>query len=409
MISIARGLWHAARKLFTRFFEHRGLTNAASLTYSTLLSLVPMLTVIFAVLSAFPVAEQMAQTLQDFIFRHFVPAAGQAVQGYIEGFIAKASQLSGVSFAFLIIIALLLMQNIDSALNGIWQTERRRPPVQKFLVYSALISLGPLLLAVSLAATSYLVSMPFFMEAEESLHLGDGYLIITPIAASTAAFSLMYLVIPNHRVPVRYAFAGGLVAAVLFDLANRAFGFYITSFATYQAIYGALAVFPIFLVWIYLSWVIFLFGAEFTCCLEHCQAEPRPVEASELETAFLVLAAMRALQREGTQMEHDRFLQMASGQPGLAEKMARAGLILRTETDSWIPGRDVHDLSLLELYQALDVPLPATVSDRPGLAALAQHVATANGEIGRVFSVSIGQLLEMPGADGKVRKEKTGD
>lgn len=403
MISVARDLRQVARKLFTRFFEHRGLTNAASLTYSTLLSLVPMLTVIFAVLSAFHVAEQMVQTLQDFLFRHFVPAAGQAVQGYIERFIAKASQLSGVSFAVLIIIALLLMQNIDNALNGIWQTRRRRRPVQKFLVYWALISLGPLLLAVSLAATSYLVSMPFFMEAEESLHLGDGYLIITPVAASTAAFSLMYLVIPNHRVPVRYAFAGGLVAAVLFDLANRAFGFYITSFATYQAIYGALAVFPIFLVWIYLSWVIFLFGAEFTCCLEQCQAGPRDVEASELETAFLILAAMRALQRDGTQMDDERFLQMTSGHPGLAEKMAHAGLILRTETDAWIPGSDLHDLSLLELYQALDVPLPATVSDSPGLAALAHYIETANGEIDRIFSVSIGQLLEMPGADEKSR------
>ena len=406
MISVIRDLWNLARILLTRFFEHRGLTNAASLTYSTLLSLVPMLTVVFAVLSAFPVAEQMAQTLQDFIFRHFVPAAGQAVQSHIEGFIARASQLSGVSFFFLIIIALLLMQNIDTALNGIWETQQRRRPVQKFLVYWALISLGPLLLAFSLTVTSYLVSMPLFTEAEESLHFGNALLIIAPVVASTAAFSLMYLVIPNHRVPLRYAFAGGVVAAILFDLANRAFGIYVTSFTSYQAIYGALAVFPIFLVWIYLSWVIFLFGAEFTCCLEQCQAGPRRPEGSELETAFQILAAMRALQRDGKQMEHDRLLELASGHPGVTEKMTRTGLILRTEQDSWIPGSDLHDLSLLDLYQKLGVPLPAVVSAGPGLAGFSKHVERANGEIGRIFSVSIEQLLEPPHAEEREGKRK---
>lgn len=401
MISVIRDLWHLARNLFTRFSEHRGLTNAASLTYSTLLSLVPMLTVIFAVLSAFPVAEQMVQAMQDFIFSHFVPAAGQAVQVHIEEFIARASQLSGVSFFFLIIIALLLMQNIDNALNGIWETQRRRRPVQKFLVYWALISLGPLLLAVSLAMTSYLVSMPFLMEAEESLHFGNALLIVTPVVASTAAFSLMYVVIPNHRVPLRYAFAGGVVAAILFDLANRAFGFYVTSFASYQAIYGALAVFPIFLVWIYLSWVIFLFGAEFSCCLEQCLAEHRRPAGSELETAFLILAAMRELQRDGKQMEHDRLVEMTSGLPGMAEKMSRTGLILRTEMASWIPGSDLHDLSLLDLYQKLDVPLPATVSAVPELARFSEYVDRANGEIGRILSVPVEQLLVIPQAEEK--------
>ena len=407
MVSVIRDLWNLTRELLTRFFEHRGLTNAASLTYSTLLALVPMLTVVFAVLSAFPVVEQMTQTLQDFIFRHFVPAAGQAVQGHIEGFIARASQLSGVSFLFLILIALLLMQNIDNALNRIWESRSRRRPVQKFLVYWALISLGPLLLAVSLALTSYLVSMPLFKEAGESLHPGNGLLIIIPVIASTAAFSLMYLVIPNHRVPIRHAFAGGVVAAILFDLANRAFGFYVTSFASYQAIYGALAVFPIFLVWIYLSWVIFLFGAEFTCCLEQCEAGTRRPVGSELETAFLMLAAMRALQRDGRQMEHDRLMELASGHPGLAEKMSRAGLILRTEMDAWIPGSDLHDLTLLDLYQKLDAPLPARVSADPDLIGFAQRVERANGEIGRIFSVSIAQLLETPGAEEKREKRKS--
>ncbi|MGD8555756.1 MAG: YihY family inner membrane protein [Chromatiales bacterium] len=409
MTTIAGDLWNHTRKLLTQFFEHRGLTNAASLTYSTLLSLVPMLTVVFAVLSAFPLADQMAQMLQDFIFRHFVPAAGQAVQSHIEDFIARASQLSGLSFLFLIIIALLLMQNIDNALNGIWQTRQRRRPAQKFLVYWALISLGPLLLAISIALTSYMVTIPLLAEARESLHLGNRALLIAPVVVSMTAFSLMYLIIPNHRVPVRYALAGGLFAAVLFDLANRAFGFYVTSLASYQAIYGALAVIPIFLVWIYLSWVIFLLGAEFTACLEQCRTAFRPGQAGELETAFMILAAMRELQQSGDFMQENQLMRMASGLPELPQKMSRTGLILRTERESWIPSGDLHDLTLLDLYRRLDVPLPASVSDAPELAGLARHLEAANRKIEQILSVSVARLHEEGGAEGGERKEKAGD
>ena len=314
-----------------------------------------------------------------------------------------------MSFLFLIIIALLLMQNIDNALNGIWQTERRRRPVQKFLVYWALVSLGPLLLAVSLAATSYLVSLPLFTEAGEDLHLGNRFLIIAPVLASTAAFSLMYLIIPNHRVPVRYALAGGVIAAILFDLANRAFGIYVTSFASYQAIYGALAVIPIFLVWIYLSWVIFLFGAEFACCLEQCETGPSRAGRDEFETAFMILAAMHARQRDGEQLPDEQLLRMSSETPGLVEKLSRAGLILRTAGECWMPGRDLHDLRLVDLYRELDVPLPVRVSADPVLAGFSRYVDDANEEIDRILSVTIGQLLENPVPDAGDRNEKAGD
>ena len=409
MISLARDLLDHTRKLITRFFEHRGLTNAASLTYSTLLSLVPLLTVVFAVLSAFPVADQMVQMVQDFVFRHFVPAAGQAVQSHIEEFITRASQLSGMSFLFLIIIALLLMQNIDNALNGIWETQRRRRPVQKFLVYWALISLGPLLLAISLALTSYMLSLPFLAETGKGMSFGNRLLAIAPVVVSMAAFSLMYLIIPNHRVPVRYALAGGLFGAFLFDLANRAFGFYVTSLASYQAIYGALAVIPIFLVWIYLSWVIFLLGAEFTSCLEQCRTGDGRSRAGELETAFMILATMRELQRSGDFMQEDQLMLMASEIPGLLQKMSQSGLILRTQRDSWIPAGDLHDLTLADLYRRLDVPLPARISGAPELAGLARHLEAANRKIEQTLSISVARLLDEGGAERGERKEKAGE
>jgi membrane protein len=200
------------------------------------------MTVVFAILSAFPVADRMGEAMRDFVFQNFVPASGVIVQEYLEEFTSKASRLSGASFVLLVLVALMMMTNIERALNRIWDTRRKRAPVSRFLVYWAMLSFGPALLAVSLAATSYLVSLPFIQEAEQSYGLGKRLLFMMPVLASWAAFTLMYVILPNHRTPMRYALIGGLVGALLFAVANRAFGWFVTSFANYEAIYGALAV-----------------------------------------------------------------------------------------------------------------------------------------------------------------------
>ncbi|MEJ2322583.1 MAG: YihY family inner membrane protein [Gammaproteobacteria bacterium] len=408
-MGVAREIFHFLKLLVSRFIEHRGVVNAASLTYTTLLSLVPLLTVVFVVLAAFPVADRMGDMVRDFVFQNFVPESGRAVQAYLEQFIAKASELSGASFLFLFVLALMMMRNIDGALNAIWETHRTRGSVQKFLVYWALITLGPLLLAISLAATSYLVSLPFIMEAQESLHLGKGLLLFAPVIASMMAFSLMYLIIPNHAVPVRYAFAGGLVAAVLFDLANRAFGFYVTSFTSYQAIYGALAVIPFFLVWIFLSWVIFLLGAEFANCLERCRPDAyRLASMSTMERLVRVLAKLRMLQHDGRRMPDALLLEMLSGSPGLPERLEQAGLIVRTEKEQWALGRDLRDVSLGDLYRELHLRVPGQVSAEPLLAELAERVEAVNREIDTIFSVSLDSLLQAPRGVEEA-KEKAGD
>lgn len=411
MKGIFRDILRFLIRLFSRFIEHRSITNAASLTYVTLLSLVPMLTVVFAVISAFPVADRVGGRLRDFIFQSFVPAAGQAVQQHIEGFIDKASQLSGASFVVLIVIALMLMVSIDKALNTIWETHRKRGSVQKFLVYWALISLGPLLLAISLAGTSYLVSLPFMMEAEESLHIGSRLILFAPVLSAMIAFSLMYLIIPNHTVPVRYAVAGGLVAAVLFDLANRGFGFYVTSFTSYQAIYGALAVIPIFLVWIFLSWVIFLFGAEFAHCLERCpfSDEEETAPQSELETAVGMLNAVRTMRHEGELMPEETLLEMSADYGGLDEggllrKLSEVNLLVKTEKEKWTLGRSLGDISLMELYSWLDCRLPPSARGKPDWA-LSASLDKANRQIAESFALSLDEILGC----GSDIKKKAGD
>ncbi len=348
------------RLLGTRFVEDQGLVNAASLAYATLLALVPLMTVFLAIFAAFPISERVAEEVQSFVFENFVPTSGEVLQEYLQEFSRKASQLTGTGFGFLIVVALLLMSNIERAFNTIWRVRRKRRPLSRFTMYWAILTLGPLLIGISVAATSYLVSIPFFTDAATTLGFGQRLLALAPMLASAIAFTLLYAVVPNRRVPFRHALAGGVLAALFFELAKQGFAFYLTNFPTYEAIYGVLAVIPIFLVWIYLSWLVTLLGAEFSCCLglfrdTSCVAEGGR-RNNDLLLTLRLLGELRRAQREGYALS-SRALSAALW--NLTEErldqllldMQEARLLLRTEEHKWVLARDLSDVQLLDLYR----------------------------------------------------------
>ena len=249
--------------LFGRFVDARRLSNAAGLSYASLLAIVPLFVVSLAVLSAFPVFQSVMKDLQDFVFQNFVPDSRGEIQKYILSFAGKASKLTMIGIISMLLTALLLMASIDKALNEIWHVRHRRKRLVGFLVYWAVLTLGPLLIGSSLAITSYLVSLPMLSKVGIG-GLKQHLLPVLPFVMESVAFSMMYWIVPNRSVPVKHALFGGLLAAVIFELTKKGFAFYLTHFPTYEAIYGALAVIPIFLIWMYASWIIILFGAEFT-------------------------------------------------------------------------------------------------------------------------------------------------
>lgn len=162
-------LFFFARFSVRQFYRQRGLQIASSLAYATLLSLVPLVTVMFGFLGGLPIFENMGDSIQSFIFQNFAPAFGDTVRGYLEEFASKASKLTGTGIIILVAIALMLMATIDSALNTIWHVRRRRNPVARFLVYWAIISLGPLLLGIGIVSTSYLLSTTVVSGVDVSL------------------------------------------------------------------------------------------------------------------------------------------------------------------------------------------------------------------------------------------------
>jgi membrane protein len=392
------------RLLTHHFIADGGIQHVAALTYTTLLSLVPLMTVVLALFSVFPASERMSEQIENFLFQNFVPAAGEAVQQHLRNFSQKAAQLTGVGFGFLILVALLLISNIDKAFNTIWHVKKRRPPLAKFTVYWAILSFGPILIAVSVGVTSYLVSIPLIEQAQAVVMVRSKLLSIMPVVISALAFSMLYALVPNRSVPMRHAFAGGLLAALLFELSKRGFALYVTTFPTYEAIYGALAVVPIFLIWIYLSWLVTLLGAEFTYCLGIYREDWQEL-SQQRGGAFLLalrlLSLLRVSQHQGASMTTRQLLAQL---PGVTEEQvdeALSGLrgahfVLKADEKGWALARDLREVKLSDLYRSGAYVLPddRQLSEISG--DLKDLIEELNRTLRQTMDQSIAELLNEP-------------
>jgi membrane protein len=249
------------RTLRQRFREDRLGLTAGSLTFTTLISLVPLVTVMLALFTAFPMFYKFQDALQKYFLQALVPdGIARPVLGALTQFASKANRLGTFGLVLLVFTALALMLTIDRTLNAIWRVRKPRPIAQRVLVYWAAVTLGPLLLGVSLSMTSYAISAnKGFVNAMPG---GVSLLLNTlEFVLLSGAMASLFHYVPNTLVQWRHAWAGGVFVAVGFELAQRGLGFYLGSVPSLTTVYGAFATVPILLIWIYLGWVIVLLGA----------------------------------------------------------------------------------------------------------------------------------------------------
>ncbi len=265
------GPWIDRAREVLNFAAHRArdvrvAQVAGSLTFTTVLSLVPLLAVLLAIFTAFPLFADLRATFEKNVLRELLPDQyATMILRYLNDFASKAARLTALGLGFLVFTALAMILTVDRVLNDIWQVRARRPIVQRVLIYWALLTLGPLLLGASLSVTSYLLSVSpgALRKGPDLLRTLLDYL---PFVLSGFAFSLLYVIVPARRVLWRDALIGGFIAALLGEWLKDLFGVYIRT-GTFANVYGAFAVAPLFLLWVYLSWFAVLFGAAIAATL----------------------------------------------------------------------------------------------------------------------------------------------
>ena len=253
--------------LLSPFHEDRILYYSGYLSYVTLLSMVPLLAVIFSLLSILPFFEKLKEEVEEFVFRNFVPELGDVLQEQILSFVDNATRMTPFGLIVLLVIALLLLSSIDHTLNQIWRVGKNRGIILSYSIYIVVLISSPVLLGTGLAANSYLVSLGGI---EEGSDFSAIKLILSSMhfLGSFLFFLLLYIVVPHTKVHFWSAVFGALIATLLFELSKSVFALYFIHFPVYQAIYGALAVIPLLFVWVFISWVVVLVGAQISASLD---------------------------------------------------------------------------------------------------------------------------------------------
>lgn len=358
MASFGRFLWH-------RFLDDRLFQAAGSLAYTTVFALVPLVIVVFGVLSAFPVFERWSEALSDYVFSNFVPSAARAAEGYLHQFSASAGQLTAAGFIALVVSLLITLNSVEQTFNRIWRVASARPQLTRFLVYWTVLTLGSMLAAASLAVSAKVFALPLF-GTTEGRWLADIGLRLAPVTIEFVCIMLAYRVVPHHTVKWRHAIPGALLAAVLLELVKWGMGLYLGSFQSYQKLYGTVAFVPILLLWIYLGWVTVLLGASLSSSIAAFRYQPlalRLPQGCELYGLLRLIGRFRQAREDGQGLDEEQMLAL---EPMLTDsllqellcKMEAIGLLRRDERGQWLLARDLHRITLKELYEALRLRIP---------------------------------------------------
>lgn len=357
MTEMLRGWRRFITSLWALFDQKNCRQSAAALTYMTLFAIVPLVTVSYAMLSLFPDFAGLESKMQERIFAHFVPESGREVQEYISSFSAQAQRLTGVGVSILLVTAGLMLRNIEQTFNAIWDIPRGRRGVSSFLLYWAILSLGPILLGAGLAASTYLFSQKFIAEGD-TLGVLPIVLRVLPWILTAMAFTLLFIAVPNCRVPFRWGLVGGVVTAFAFEAAKSLFGALVVR-TSLQAIYGAFAFVPLFLLWVYLMWMILLAGCVLVRSLSAYHAAAQGRNYSDLvATLVLLWEAFRKYQL-GLPLR-DRDISRAGILPSQWQRLRQIlqdrKLIAQTDGNDYVLQRDLDAITLMQLASWLQPP-----------------------------------------------------
>ena len=392
------------RYVIARYRKDRASGMAASLAYTSLLSLVPLMAIALAMLAAFPVFSPLRVQIESWIFTNFVPAVGHVVQDEVSQFIANAGRLSAAGIVGLGVTAIMLLVTIETAFNQIFRVDRHRSPLSRLLVYWTMMTLGPLVVGASLSIEGHISALALWQSGPDvHTHLAS----ILPTLLSICIFTIMYSAIPNRTVPTRDALIGGMVSGVLFAVLRWGFALYIVHSDAYASVYGAVAAVPIVLFWMFLSWVVVLIGAETTAALAEWRSgysihTKAALGERRLALALEVLWVLQQAARLGHRGTGRRHLLQATvaGEPevmGVIRRLSTAGFLAFANKGTILLARDLSCVCLKDLVQALDLGLgldDRVAPDAPWRARILPLLAQAHTGMDPALAVPLSELFQ---------------
>ena len=382
---------------------------AASLSYTSTLALVPALSLALAILAAFPAFEGVRGSILDLVLSNFIPDTGLRMNEALETFVAAAAELTTIGIAGLIVTSVLLLLTIESAFNRIFRVIRPRPLMARLIVFWTVITVSPLLVGLSFSLSGYFLTLRTMFGGEEpgaiSVFLGAAM----PTVLSAVAFTLIYTMLPNRRVRFPDAVIGGVTAALMFALLRYGFSSFVAGMPTYEAIYGAVAAVPVFLIWLFLSWNVILAGAVITAALldwrraEHARATG---PGGRLALAVDVLSALYDIAGSGTgvvqsALRGDVGVKEAALIPVL-EELRAGGFVVFGDDEVWRLGRDLNRTAVSDLVHLLGYGVPITPKLKgksEAVSGLSALMAEAQKTENDILSQSIASLFEAQEAD----------
>ncbi|MDR3412325.1 MAG: YihY family inner membrane protein [Formivibrio sp.] len=378
---LALQTWHRitgfSRFVLRRLIDDRCLQTAGSLTYTTLLAIVPLFTIALTLFAAFPMFGDYSGKFKSFILTNLVPdASGKIIGTYMHQFSDNAERLTAMGMVGLTATALLLMFTIEKTLNQIWGAPRSRNFLTRTLIYWAALTLGPLLIGLSISMASWLSSgLPGDLPG-----LGLSLLKLGPWLLVFLTLSMVFLAVPNCYVPRSHALLAAFCAASALDIMKLLFSLYIKKFATFKLVYGAFASFPIFLLWLYVSWVIVLGGAVLSACLSYWHNDAwnwKGKQGSRFEQAVLILLALNEAYHNG-EILHINTLRRRVGlgldvTNQLLEAMTHKKWVEASRDGKWLLAIDLEQIRLVDVFEHIQIPLSATKEQALGPYMLRMH------------------------------------
>lgn len=371
--------------------------SAAALTYMTLFAIVPMMTVTYSMFSVIPAFQGLGEQLQELIFAHFIPASGRELGTYLKEFSDQARSLTAAGVAMLVVTAYLMLKNIEQVFNTVWGVKDGRNGLSNFLLYWAVLSLGPILLGAGVATSTYILSLRLLLDEHDVLGIGATIFSFFPGLLAATGFTLLFAAVPNCRVPLKHAILGGVVTAICFELLKTLFAM-IVARSAFQVIYGAFAFVPLFLMWIYLMWMVVLAGAVLvrglsTWHLRHGQP------LSDLQAALVILWLLHQRQASGGTLSDHAICGDGIGDGQwrqLRDLLLQHRLIALSSKGRYLLSRDLHSVTLQQLV-GWTGQAPVRISDDtatyPWLPLLAARLDGIREYTGEQLGLSLAELF----------------